>query len=288
MVRDCWAIYKPRYHRGMADTTWLGPPQRGTAQRVVSLVPSLTEAVFQLGAGAALVARTKFCIRPSGAVDAVPTVRGTKNPDVAAIRALQPDLVLANKEENQRAHIEDLARSFPVCLTNPESPHEVPALWRDLGTALGAATEAARLAGELGEQLARAPARQPNAPRFLYLIWRDPWMAAAHDTYISQLLTCAGMQNALAPEQRRYPTLTPKQVADTNADLVLFSSEPFAFRFPRDLDLFPEAAALAPDAYALREGRRALLVDGERLSWYPSQTSAGLRYARTLADNRAY
>ncbi|MDH3590750.1 MAG: helical backbone metal receptor [Planctomycetota bacterium] len=267
----------------MPAPEWLGPAPPTPARRVVSLVPSLTDAVYRLGAGACLVARTRFCIRPRGRVETVATIRGPKNPDRDRIRALAPDLILANREENTRDHVLDLARTIPVCLTDPAGPADVPALWRTLGRALGRDRAGAAWADRTRAAIAAARGGAGTRPRFLYLIWKQPWMAAGHGTYISNLLETAGLANALAPDLTRYPQLDSGALAAIDADLVLFSSEPYAFRLPRDLGpLAGGAVGCTARRYRLADGAIARLVDGESLSWYPSLTIEGLRYASAL------
>jgi ABC-type Fe3+-hydroxamate transport system substrate-binding protein len=266
----------------MAASSWLGPAFRGPAQRVVSLVPSLTDAVFELGVGEQLVGRTRFCVRPVGGVDAVEVVGGTKDPDVERIRELAPDLVLANREENTRARMERIAESTPVLLTDPTGPREVPALWRELGEACGCEEEAAKRGLDVERLLGETPQSGAHALSFVYWIWRDPWMAAGRDTYISELLVAAGWRNALSAELRRYPKLDPKQALALRPDAMLFSSEPFDFALPRDLDVFPRGTRASDGTWRLPNGARALSVDGQLLSWYPSLTAGGLRYAAAL------
>lgn len=248
-------------------------------QRIVSLVPSLTEAVFALGAGDRLVGRTEWCVRPTGQVEAVPTIGGTKNPDVARIiNELRPDLILASREENTEKKVTALAASAPVLLTDVLGPRDVPPLWRMLGAALGgeAGALAETFAREVEAALAATLTPAPGST-FLYFIWREPWMVAGHDTYIGRLLETAGLRHALpaTAEFARYPRLTDDQLAALAAttDLFLFSTEPYSFRLPEHLP--PVLAA------AWHEGR-AQLVDGEKLSWYPCQTLAGLRLAQTF------
>jgi iron complex transport system substrate-binding protein len=263
---------------------WLGPPFHGPARRLVSLVPSLTHAVFELGAGPLLVGRTEFCVRPPEAAGTVEAVGGTKNPDVDRVIALGPDLVLANREENTRRRIERIATRVPVLLTDPASPADVPALWRELGAVCGRDGEAEPRAREVEEELKRkARPPIPASPRFVYWIWRDPWMAAGHDTYVSRLLTAAGWTNALPSRCRRYPRIDPAEAASRAGTTLLFASEPFPFRIPRDLDAFPGGAIEdGPGRWRLQGGTVALAVDGQVLSWYPSLTVEGLRLAAAL------
>ncbi|HSM52190.1 MAG TPA: helical backbone metal receptor [Thermoanaerobaculia bacterium] len=262
---------------------WLGPPFAPPARRLVSLVPSLTEAVFELGAGGLLVGRTGFCTRPTGAVEAVPAVGGTKDPDLERIAALAPDLVLANREENSRARVERIAERTPVLLTDPHSPADVPILWRELGSVLGRETVAAALASEVEAALLLSrPEPNAPAPRFVCWIWRDPWMAAGPKTYLSELLCHAGLANAVPAATARYPRLSPAEALALGADLHLFLSEPYDFRLPRDLADFARPAEPEGDAWRLDRGPLAQRADGELLAWYPARTAEGLRYAAAL------
>lgn len=281
---------------------WLGAPAERAeqeailavpAQRVVSLVPSLTEAVFRLGAGSRLIARTEFCVRPEGQVEGVEAVGGTKNPDVQRIRELRPDVILSAKEENTRRRIEALARDFPVWLTDAQSPDDVPFLWRELGAILGlaGAGEERACAVERELELCRrsAAASDESGPRFLYYIWKSPTMVAGHGTYISNLLESVGFRNALPPGLVRFPKLTPRVIAEASPDVHFFSTEPHAFKLPRDLDLIgdPRAFRLEGEGWVSSAGARARLVDAQPLSWYPSLTLGGLGYASSLlADVR--
>jgi iron complex transport system substrate-binding protein len=267
-----------------SKSRWLGPAFRGTPRRLVSLVPSLTHAVFELGAGPLLVGRTGFCVRPAEGTGRVEAVGGTKNPDVDRIIALEPDLVLANREENTRPRIEHIASRVPVLLTDPGSPEDVPALWRELGAVCGRDAEAERRAREVEEELGRwAGQPAPASPRFVYWIWRDPWMAAGHDTYVSRLLTAAGWTNALPSRCRRYPRVDPAEPIGWAHTTLLFASEPYPFRMPRDLEAFPGRAFKdGPGRWRLEAGTVALEVDGQVLSWYPSLTLEGLRTAAAL------
>ncbi|MCZ7650299.1 MAG: helical backbone metal receptor [Thermoanaerobaculia bacterium] len=262
---------------------WLGSPLSPPARRPLSLVPSLTEAVFRLGAGDRLVGRTQFCLRPTGRVEGIPAVGGTKDPDLERIAALAPDLVLANREENTRARVERIAERTPVLLTDPLSPADVPGLWRELGLALGCEARAEALAAEVEDALAiTRPEPGAPAPRFVCWIWKDPWMAAGPETYLSELLCHAGLENAVPTARARYPRISPAEALALGADLHLFASEPYDFRLPRDLADFARPAEPEADAWRLDRGPLALRADGELLAWYPARTAEGLRYAVAL------
>ena len=267
---------------------WLGPELAGPAKRIVSLVPSLTEAVFMLAAGGTVVGRTRWCVRPPGAVETVPAVGGTKNPDVARVLDLRPDVILASREENTRHRVLRLAEHVPVWLADPHGPEDVPALWRGLGEVTGRRREADRHAAATAEALeaVREWSRgRPPGPRFVYLVWKSPWIAAGPDTYISRLLEAAGLRNVVPRGPERYPKLEDAALAAARTDAYLFSTEPFAFRLPRDLGPLWLVDGTDVDGwFRVQGGRLAALVDAQPLSWYPSLTARGLAGARGLRE----
>jgi ABC-type Fe3+-hydroxamate transport system substrate-binding protein len=248
----------------------LGP----TPVRIVSLCPSLTELVFALDRGEALVGRTKFCVQPRGAVERVEKVGGTKNPKIDRIVALEPDLVLMNEEENRREDADALRARGIACHTSmPRDVPEVMAVVRAIGTALGRTERGEAIARDI-EQRRRAVRRaavQAPPSRYAYLIWREPYMTVNADTYVSALLAEAGGVNAFADRADRYPAIMAKELRDVAPDVVLLPSEPFPFR-DRHVRELVEATGLSR--------RRFRLVDGELLSWHGPRTGAGLAYAQ--------
>ena len=241
--------------------------------RIVSLCPSLTELVFDLGVGDQLVGRTKFCVHPEGLVDAVERVGGTKNPKVERIIELAPDLVLLNEEENRREDAERLAAAGIAChVSFPKDSASTAAMVRSIGDALGRSDDAERIAIEIEESSAKARAEATGAEpvRFAYLIWRNPYMTLNRDTFVSALLEEAGGINVFAQSAERYPSITPAELVDASPHMVLLSSEPFPFR--------EEHAAELAELTGL-PSERFVLVDGELLSWHGSRTARGITYA---------
>jgi len=258
--------------------------------RIASLVPSLTETVAALGLGARLVARTGFCIHPADAVRAVPKVGGTKDVNLPKLRRLAPTHVLVNIDENRRETVDAIGAWPPaerpeIIVTHPCAPQEVPALIARLAgcfeAVAGVAQHAAALIDELQAELARTRPEGRRAQRVLYLIWREPWMSVAQDTYIARLLDCVGWHTwpkACGGEHgaARYPVVRGDEAWLAAIDRVLLSSEPYRF----DASHIEAAQSLCPAA-------NVQLVDGAALSWYGARTAAGLRYLRTLADAAA-
>ncbi len=255
---------------------------RSTGARIACLVPSITELVFALGLGDAMVARTGFCVHPRGSVRSVPKIGGTKDPDLDALRALAPTHLIVNVDENRR-DVVDAARAFVahVIVTHPQAPQDNVRLYRLLGAIFGREAQAQALVAQLeaaSSALARAVAGLPRE-RVLYLIWRKPWMGVAPHTYIGATLAAAGWDVIVAADaSARYPVLADADPAWTEAQRILVSSEPYAFR-ERDAQ-----------AIARERSRPALLVDGEMTSWYGPRAIEGLTYLarlrRELAQRR--
>jgi ABC-type Fe3+-hydroxamate transport system substrate-binding protein len=259
------------------------------SERVISLVPSLTELVFSLGAGGRLAGRTRFCIHPGDGIGRIPVVGGTKNPRIGKIRALRPGLVLANREENRREDVEAIQAFTEVLVTDISTVDEALSEIRRIGERLGAGGRADRLAEEIGALL--PPPGTFSALRALYLIWREPWMAAGGDTYIHDVMKRYGMENA-AGGMSRYPELTAEEMMELNPDVVLLSSEPYPFREKhlREVGMIlrgtgrnAEDAEDAGETQRMAGGisggggversagenrTRLMLVDGEWFSWY--------------------
>lgn len=230
---------------------------REPPRRVVSLVPSLTETLFELGVGESVVAITDFCIFPPGLV--LPRVGGTKNPRVDEIRTLAPDFVHMNLEENLRRHGEAIEAFAPVFVSEPKSVEDVAVLIVQLGEIHHAHERAAELVEELRAQLAAMP-REPFT--FACPIWKSPWMWCGGDTYVSRLVECAGGRNVLG-DRTRYPQLDLESVLAMRPDVIFLPDEPY---------LFTE-----DDARVI--GERAIgPFPGHLFTWHGSRTILGLRF----------
>jgi iron complex transport system substrate-binding protein len=248
--------------------------------RLVSLCPSLTELVFDLGRGDELVGRTKFCVHPVGRVERVESVGGTKNPKIGRIVELAPDLVLLNEEENRLEDAEALAAAGVRChVSFPRDVEGTAQMVRDIGAALERPAEGERIAADIERRAARVRERARLAPtvRYAYLIWRKPWMVAGGDTFVTAMLALAGGVNVFATHPERYPTVTPEELAAADPDAVLLSSEPFPFK-EKHADELAAATGLPRE--------RVQLVDGEYLTWHGSRTPAGVDYAEAVIGGR--
>lgn len=241
--------------------------------RIVSLVPSITELLCDLGLAGQLVGRTGFCIHPADVVQTIPKVGGTKDVNVEKIRKLAPTHLVVNIDENEKPTVEELAEFIPnIVVTHPVRPRDNLALARLMGGVFGREEVAERwcAAFEAEYALLQAAPKGP-AQTMLYCIWQDPWMTISRDTYIARMLEEIGWS---VPDlgEVRYPQFawSPELVA--GIDGVLLSSEPYRFT---------EAHAFALEKQL---GKPVLLVDGEMMSWYGSRSVQGLRYLRALAS----
>jgi len=234
--------------------------------RVVSLVPSLTETLFDLGAGDAVVGITDFCIFPEG-IDR-PHVGGTKNPRIDEIRALSPDLVYMNLEENIERHANAIEEFAPVFVTEPKTVDDVAALI----TTLGAIHRRSERARELNDALANE--RGTVAPfTFAVPIWKKPWMWCGGDTYVSNLIESIGGSNVLG-DRERYPSLPIEEVLALRPDIVFLPDEPYEFS--------------VADAAEIRGPRIIGPFPGHLFTWHGTRTILGLRFLRErLGDHRA-
>jgi len=253
-------------------------------RRIVSLVPSITETLCALGLADALVGITVYCVEPRDVVRAKTRIGGEKNPDLEKIRGLEPDLVIANVEENLRDHIETLRSwSIPVWVTYPRTVADGIRLIADLGWVTGTDERARELVQEiepLYERVARAAARRTPVPVF-YPIWRGPYMTINRDTYIHDMLRLCGGRNVFAERAERYPTVTLEEVAAERPAVILLPDEPFRFRRAHVADFAPYA-----DVPAVRD-ERIHLVDGKPFSWHGPRIADALRRLPGLIDPSA-
>ncbi len=243
------------------------PYAQGMASaRIVSLVPSLTELVFALGAGDRMVGRTRFCTEPAGLLERVQTVGGTKNPKVERIVALSPSLVIANKEENRKEDIEALlSAGLNVMVTDPNTIDEARAMILALGVALGRPAEADALDRTIAEALAGPLPAEPL--RVAVAVWKEPFMALGAASYGHDLISRCGAVNVLAGRER-YPGVTAEELRALRPELLLLPDEPYPFT-TADETLF---ATIAP----------ARVVDGKLLWWYGPRMPAAIRELRAV------
>lgn len=235
-------------------------------KRIVSLVPSQTELLFDLGLDEEVIGITKFCVHPKEKFKSVAKVGGTKDFKLDRIRALQPDLIIGNKEENEESKIRELQKEFPVWMSDITTLKDALDMISSVGKLVGKAEKAAAIAAEINGQFETLRNNQPGKGRkVLYLIWQKPYMAAGKATFINEMLSTCGFENAISEE--RYPEISSETLKALKPDHVFLSSEPYPFR-QKHLE---ELAAIFPTA-------NIRLVDGELFSWYGSRLLQSAAY----------
>jgi len=234
--------------------------------KVVSLVPSLTELLLYLGVE--VVGRTKFCIHPAAEIGAIPKVGGTKTVHTDQVVALEPDLVIANKEENVAEQVGALQEAgLQVLVTDIKDYDTALAAIDTIGAAVGRTSQARLLVADIERAFQSLPQAGLSV---CYLIWRKPYMTIGGDTYIHDMLTRCGYTNVYQ-SQERYPEVTLEELQSRRPDVVMLSSEPFPFAEKH----IAELQEAMPDS-------TVVLVDGEYFSWYGSRMVAAAKYFRTL------
>jgi ABC-type Fe3+-hydroxamate transport system substrate-binding protein len=227
-------------------------------KRTISLVPSITETLFDIGLDDEVVGITKFCVHPDHWFRHKTRIGGTKNVSIEKVLALQPDLIIANKEENVAEQVMALANTLPVWLTDIKTLDDSLQMIRDLGIVTAKMDRASELAGEIENRFSLLPSL-PESLKVAYVIWREPWMVAGGDTFIHHCLTRLGLHNAFG-QIARYPKVVFTFPGQLPPDLVLLSSEPYPFGEKHMRELQHEL----PDSHLQ-------LVDGEMFSWYGSR-----------------
>ncbi|SDD37254.1 substrate-binding protein [Mucilaginibacter pineti] len=226
-------------------------------EKIISVVPSQTELLFYLGLDAEIIGITKFCIHPANKFKTTTKVGGTKQLNTELIKSLKPDLIIANKEENDRGQIEELSKLFPVWISDINNLAQALDMIHNVGLLVDRQTEAEVLFKAITAGFKSFPLPQLNL-RVAYLIWRKPYIVAATNTYIDSMLQLCGFTNAF--EAERYPELGSDDLIRVKPDVVFLSSEPYPFKQKHIIE-FQE---LLPQA-------KVLLVDGEMFSWYGSR-----------------
>lgn len=242
-------------------------------QRIISLVPSITELLFDLHLRNEVVGITKFCIHPAEWFTTKTRIGGTKNLRMDKIKSLAPDLILANKEENVKEQIEELEKDFPVWVSDVNNLQGALKMIEDIGIITGKNTEATFLKTHI-EQGFQGIAKSMMA-KVCYLIWKDPYMTVGGDTFINDMLQQAGFCNMYAA-QKRYPTISMEELKSAGCPLLLLSSEPYPFAQKH----INELQLLLPQT-------KILLVDGEMFSWYGSRLQYTPAYFLELQQQAA-
>ncbi len=261
----------------LTDAAGVDHEPAGGDVRIVSLVPSITELLFDLGLGGRVVGRTAFCVHPEGLVKRARNVGGTKTVKLDRIRDLNPTHVIVNIDETPKDVADEIAATgCAVVVTHPMEPRDNIALYRLMGGLFGRARQAEALCARFEDALATLLRSAEGLPKrsVLYLIWKKPWMTVSRDTYIARTLSLVGWRTVGHDAHVRYPAVDITPALLRRTDVVLFASEPFPFT-----ETHMEAFA---GAYPCRDVRLAA-IDAQMVSWYGSRAIAGLRYLKDFA-----
>jgi ABC-type Fe3+-hydroxamate transport system substrate-binding protein len=241
-------------------------------QRIISLVPSQTELLHDLGLRDEVVGITKFCIHPNDWFRSKTRVGGTKTIDFDRIKQLQPDLIIGNKEENQKEQIEQLMQHYPVWMSDIYTLKDALDMIIRIGTLVNKQNEALLLKLQI-----EAAFRELNTLEstkkisVAYFIWNEPWMVACRNTFIDNMLTMCGLTNSFQHVSERYAVINEQQLIENQPDVIFLSSEPYPFKEKHILEL----QQLLPQA-------QIEIVDGELFSWYGSRLLKSPEYFKTL------
>lgn len=241
-------------------------------KRIVSLVPSQTELLYDLGLDEEVVGQTVFCIHPEKSYQTKPRVGGTKKVNFDIIAKLKPDLIIGNKEENDQSQIEKLIKFYPVWMSDIKTLNDALDMIEKVGDIVDKKENAKRISNQIFIKFYSLPASNLHLPT-VYLIWRNPYMAAGKDTFINDMLHRCGMKNVATNETFRYPEITELKLQTLNPKLILLSSEPYPFK-QKHID---ELNVICPEA-------KVILVDGELFSWYGSRLLKSVEYFLQLKD----
>ncbi|WP_299702763.1 ABC transporter substrate-binding protein [uncultured Pontibacter sp.] len=240
-------------------------------QRIVSLVPSQTELLFDLGLQDRLVGLTKFCIHPTEKVKQKTVIGGTKNFKLEVIDALQPDLIIGNKEENYEEGIAQLQGKYPVWMSDIYTLEDALQMITQIGRLTGTEAKAEELVQGIASGFKNLQPLRPAIPT-AYFIWRKPYMAVGSDNFIDYMLQRCGFHNVFA-DLSRYPEVSPEQLQIAAPTLILLSSEPYPFQDKH----FAEFQEICPKAVIK-------VVDGEMFSWYGSRLLKAPEYLQNLIE----
>ena len=245
--------------------------------RIISLVPSQTELLFDLGLDDRVVGITKFCIHPHEKFKSTPKIGGTKKLDFEKIRSLKPDLIIGNKEENEKNQIEELMNEFPVWMSNIVNLDDAFEMMTKIGEITGKESEAENLVKKLRSDFDAFKLEvngriKREANRVAYFIWKSPYMVAGRGTFIDSMLNLCGLENIFGHNDR-YPEVSPQTIAEANPDFIFLSSEPYPFT-DKHLDEFKN---IVPNT-------KAQLVDGELFSWYGSRLLHSVNYFKKILN----
>jgi len=240
-----------------------------TVSNIISLVPSQTELLYHLGLEEKVCGITKFCVHPSAWKKTKTIVGGTKQINYDVIKKLAPDLIIANKEENEKAQIEELAKEYNIWVTDVVDLESALHMIKDIGIITGTDAAAEKLTQQIETSFEEIHLLTKKL-RTCYLIWQKPYMTVGGDTFIHDMLSKCGFENIYS-HKTRYPILEIKELVNNNCELLILSSEPYPFKPKHIFELQKELP-----------GTKIILADGEMFSWYGSRLLKAVSYFKTL------
>ena len=242
--------------------------------RIICLVPSITELLFYLDLEVEVIGITKFCVHPEEWFRKKTRIGGTKNINFKIIDQLSPDLIIANKEENVKEDIEKLAEKYDVFVTEVNTLSDALNMINEIGKLTGKTIKASSLSKEIADKFEKLKKNISSKRKIktAYFIWKDPFMVAASNTFINDTMQYCGFTNIFS-NQKRYPEITLEEIEDNNCELIVLSSEPYPFKEKHKEELqkkFP--------------GIKIMLADGEMFSWYGSRLLKSVHYFNNILD----
>ena len=239
--------------------------------RIVSLVPSQTELLADLGLNNEVIGITRYCVHPDYWFRTKTRVGGTKKLDLEKIKSLQPDLIIGNKEENVQSQIDELSRSFPMWISDIENLNDALQMIHSVGQLVNREYEADAIASKIESNFSILKHSESALRiRVAYIIWRNPVMTIGADTFINSIMQHCGLENVFK-DKKRYPEITNRELSQARPQVILLSSEPYPFR-EKHVQEFSE---ICPDA-------KIMLADGQMFSWYGSRLIKAADYLRKL------
>ncbi len=242
-----------------------------TPKRIISLVPSQTELLYDLGLRSEVVGITKFCIHPNEWFRNKPRIGGTKQLNMVAIHALQPELIIANKEENVKEQIEELGKHYPIWVSEINDLGDAYQMIATIGNIVRKEKKAKEINNLIKQEFATLTSFQPPLST-IYLIWQNPYMTVGNDTFIHAIMEKAGFKNCFA-DTTRYPEITIEEIIKKNPALIILSSEPYPFKQKH----INELQTYLPSS-------KIIMADGEMFSWYGSRLLKVPEYLKSLLN----
>jgi ABC-type Fe3+-hydroxamate transport system substrate-binding protein len=229
-------------------------------KKIISLVPSQTELLYDLGLKDRIAGQTLFCIHPKQHFKSAAKVGGTKKLNIQAIRDLQPDLIIGNKEENELSQIQELEKEFPVWMSDIYNLPDALEMIRQIGIVVSKQDKAEALVQKIEAGFNKIKSIQTKSLKVLCFIWRKPYMVAGRNTFINDMLKYCGLENAITERNSRYPEIDAENISSLKPDVIFLSSEPYPFKEKH----IEEITHLCPSA-------KIRIVDGEMFTWYGSR-----------------